>query len=70
MQTKSRGLTVAQAATLKRVADGNHSTKRNIGNSERVILGALKNMGCIELDDHAGWRATNDLRAALPDLPD
>ncbi|MBD8870619.1 hypothetical protein [Nocardioides donggukensis] len=68
MQTKSRGLTVTQAATLKRVVDGTHSTKRNIGNAERVILGALKNMGCIELDDKAAWRPTDDLHAAIPDL--
>ncbi len=59
---------MAQAATLKRIVDGNHSTQRNIGNAERVILGALKNMGCIELDDKAAWRTTDDLRAAVPDL--
>ena len=68
VQTKSRGLTVAQASTLKRVVDGKHSTQRNIGNAERVILGALKNMGCIELNDKAGWRATEDLHAAIPDM--
>ena len=68
VQTKSHGLTVAQATTLKRVVDGTHSTRRNIGNAERVVLGSLKYMGCIELDDKAGWQVTESLRAALPDL--
>jgi hypothetical protein len=32
------------------------------------VLGALKNMGCVELDASAKYQPTQDLRLALPDL--
>jgi len=33
-----------------------------------VSVGALKNMGCIELDEKAQYRLSESIRSALPDL--
>ncbi|WP_157519109.1 hypothetical protein [Modestobacter sp. Leaf380] len=41
---------------------------RNVGQQEKLPLGALGNMGCIELDDQAQYRPTFDMRLVLPDI--
>ena len=68
LQTMTAGLNLSQAHTLRRIANGENAFDRNIGNQEKLTLGALKNMGCIELDDKAQYRPTAELRLALPDL--
>ena len=37
-------------------------------NPTRVAVGALKNMGCIALNNEGVFEPTGDLRLALPDL--
>jgi hypothetical protein len=65
----TRGLTSIQAHTLRRITDGETIAQRNIGKGEKLTLGALTNMGAIELDDEgAQYRPTADIRLALPDL--
>ncbi|TFV47505.1 hypothetical protein [Blastococcus sp. TF02A-35] len=68
LQTMAAGLNLAQARTLRRIVNGETVFHRNIGKEEKLTLGALKNMGCIELDDMAQYRPTSDLALALPDL--
>lgn len=68
LQTTTAGLNLTQARTLQRVADGEAVFHRNVGQQEKLVLGALKNMGCIELDEDAQYRPTTDLRLVLPDI--
>ncbi len=62
------GLNAAEAAVLDRVVNGEHVLNRSTGNSQRVALGAVKNMGCIALNHEGVYEITDDLRLALPDL--
>lgn len=68
LQSTTAGLNLTQARTLQRIADGEAVFHRNVGQHEKLVLGALKNMGCIELDEDAQYRPTTDLRLALPDI--
>lgn len=68
LQTMTAGLKANQAATLRRIVDGESVFQRNIGNQEKLTLGALKNMGCIELDEKAQYRVTAAMQLALPDV--
>ncbi|SOC50408.1 hypothetical protein SAMN05660748_3156 [Blastococcus aggregatus] len=68
LQTTTSGLNASQARTLLRITNGEPVFHRNIGNQEKLTLGALKNMGCIELDEQAQYRPTADIRLALPDI--
>jgi hypothetical protein len=67
LQTTTSGLNASQAHTLRRITNGEPVFHRNVGQQEKLTLGALKNMGCIELDDQAQYGPTADLRLALPD---
>jgi hypothetical protein len=68
LQTAASGLTATQASTLCRIVNGAQVFQRNIGKEEQMVPGALKNMGCVELDASAQYQPTRDLRLALPDL--
>jgi hypothetical protein len=68
LQTMTAGLNLSQARTLQRIANGDAVFHRNIGNQEKLTLGSLKNMGCIELDEQAQYRPTVDRRLVLPDI--
>ena len=68
LQTATSGLTATQASTLRRIVNGAQVFQRNIDKEEQLVLGALKNMGCVELDASAQYQPTQDLRLALPDL--
>ena len=67
LQTATSGLTASQASTLRRIVNGAQVFQRNIGKEEQLVLGAPKNMGCVELDASAQYQPTEDLRLALPD---
>lgn len=69
LQTTTMGVTASSAATLRQIVNGDDVFHRNVGQTERLSLGALKNMGCIELDDKALYRPTSDMRLVLPDIP-
>jgi hypothetical protein len=69
LQTTTMGLNASRAGTLQRIVNGEDVFHRNVGQVERLSLGALKNMGCIQLDDKALYRPTIDMRLVLPDIP-
>ena len=62
------GLTTTEAAVLTRIINGTNVLDRSPSNATRVAVGALKNMGCIALNDAAVFEPSRDLRLALPDL--
>jgi hypothetical protein len=62
------GLNTAEAAVLTRIINSEDVLDRQPSNASRVAVGALKNMGCIQLNDDAVFEPTFDLRLALPDL--
>lgn len=68
LRATSRPMTRAEATTLARILDGDNVQSRQMANNTRVVLGALKNLGCIELNDEAIYEATDALHTALPDL--
>lgn len=68
VRSLSLGLNTAEAAVLTRILNSENVLDRQPGNATRVAVGALKNMGCIQLNDHAVFEPTPDLRLALPDL--
>ena len=68
LPVSTSGLTTTQASTLRRIVNGAQVFQRNIGKEQQLVLGALKNMGCVELDASAQYQPTQDLRLALPDL--
>jgi hypothetical protein len=68
LQTMTLGLKLNQAQTLRRIINGETVFQRNIRNEDKLTLGALKNMGCLELDEKAQYQPTADLRLVLPDI--
>lgn len=62
------GVNTAEASALLRILNGDNVLDRMASNPTRVAVGALKNMGCISLNDEGVFEATDDLRLALPDL--
>jgi hypothetical protein len=68
LQTVTAGLNRSQARTLLRIVNGEAVFHRNIGNQEKLSLGALKNMGCIEVGEKAQYQPTVDLCLVLPDI--
>lgn len=68
VRSLSLGLNTAEAAVLNRIVNDENVLDRMPSNTTRVAVGALKNMGCIQLNDDAVFEPTDDLRLALPDL--
>lgn len=68
LQTKTAGLKANQATMLRRIVEGENVTQRQMSSQDKLSVGALKNMGCIELDEKAQYRLSESIRSALPDL--
>lgn len=67
MRASNKPITHGEASTLKRVLDGQNVQDRDTANATKAHLGALKNLGCLALDDRAIYRPTPALLAAFPE---
>lgn len=67
LRASNNPITHGEASTLKRVLDGHNVQDRDISNATKVNLGALKNLGCLTLDDRAIYQPTPALLDAFPD---
>lgn len=67
MRASNHPITHGEASTLKRILDGQNVQDRDIANATKVHLGALKNLGCLALDEHAIYQPTAALLAAFPE---
>ncbi|NMM24529.1 MAG: hypothetical protein HHJ11_13755 [Phycicoccus sp.] len=68
LRTSRRGLTQTEAAMLYKIVNGVQPAN-TLSNNARLVIGGLKNLGCIEPGQTAGrFQATKSLRLALPDL--
>lgn len=65
VQGSRTGLNRAQAKVLHRVVSGGHVGDRQPSNADKLIMGALKNLGCIEADERGRYRPTAAVRLAL-----
>jgi hypothetical protein len=68
IRSLSLGLNATEAKALTAIINGRNVLDRQPSNTTRVAVGALKNMGCIALDDSGAYGITDALRSALPDL--
>lgn len=68
VRTLGSSLNTTEASVLTRIINGNNVLDRSPSNPTRVAVGALKNMGCIALNDDAVFEPTADLLLALPDI--
>lgn len=64
-QASRTGLNLAQAKVLRKILGGDHVGDRNPSNTDKLAMGALKNLGCIESDERGRYRVTDALRMAL-----
>lgn len=68
LQSHRMGLSSRQARLLKDIIGGRWIQTQNLTQNDRLRIGQLKNAGCIELDEAARYRVTDQLRTAMPDL--
>lgn len=67
LRATNNPITVGEASMLKRLLDGENVQYREMSNATKVHLGALRNMGCLTLNDRAIYEPTPEVLAAFPE---